>query len=301
MATRLRMLKAYQQLQLLPNEVSVKVWGTLACFTRPEFKVERVSYPVMTPSAARGILEAILFKPEFSYAVTRIEVLRPLRFVSIRRNEVQKVVDLDKASAEWMTGEKPVEHLLADLKGREREDKEVKRQLKKQNPLLVQEENCTQRNMLALADVAYNIIARIALRRDKAKLHSRFGGLRPIDNIRKYQAAFMRRVTKGQCYHRPSLGCRELYAHFGLVHEAAVDDVGEPIPPEPLRNYGVGEVGEPLGRMLYDIAYRPDGTRMNAIFFDATVRQGTLDTREEVLRQTHRLHETNIEQGDIAL
>jgi CRISPR-associated protein Cas5d len=276
------------------------VWGALACFTRPELKVERVSYPVMTPSAARGILEAILFKPEFSYAITRIEILRPLRFVSIRRNEVQKVVDLDKASAQWMTGEEPVEHLLADLKGREREDKEVKKQLKQQNPLLVQEENCTQRNMLALADVAYNIFARIVLRRDKAKLRSRFGDLRPIDNVRKYQAAFMRRVIKGQCYHRPSLGCRELHAQFGRVQEQTVDDFGEPIPPEPLRTYGVGEVGEPLGRMLYDIAYSPDGTRLNAMFFDAIVKEGTLDTREDVLRQSHRLHETNIQQEDIA-
>lgn len=282
------------------EEVSVKVWGALACFTRPELKVERVSYPVMTPSAARGILEAILFKPEFSYAITRIEILRPLRFVSIRRNEVQKVVDLDKASAQWMTGEEPVEHLLADLKGREREDKEVKKQLKQQNPLLVQEENCTQRNMLALADVAYNIFARIVLRRDKAKLRSRFGDLRPIDNVRKYQAAFMRRVIKGQCYHRPSLGCRELHAQFGRVQEQTVDDFGEPIPPEPLRTYGVGEVGEPLGRMLYDIAYSPDGTRLNAMFFDAIVKEGTLDTREDVLRQSHRLHETNIQQEDIA-
>lgn len=293
------MLKEYYQSPF--GEVSVKVWGALACFTRPELKVERVSYPVMTPSAARGILEAILFKPEFSYAITRIEVLRPLRFVSIRRNEVQKVVDLDKASRDWMTGEKPVEHLLADLKGREREDKEIKKQLKQQNPLFVQEENCTQRNMLALADVAYNIFAGIVLRRDKAKLRSRFGGLRPIDNVRKYQAAFMRRVIKGQCYHRPSLGCRELYAHFGLVREPALDDLAEPIPPEPLRNYGAGEVGEPLGRMLYDIAYRPDGTRLNAMFFDAIVKQGALDTREDVLRQAHRLHEGKLEQGDIAL
>jgi CRISPR-associated protein Cas5d len=295
------MIKAHHQLQLPPGEVSVKVWGALACFTRPELKVERVSYPVMTPSAARGLLEAIFFRPEFSYAITRIEILRPLRFISIRRNEVQKVVDLDKASAEWMTGEKPVEHLLADLKGREREDKEVKKQLKKLNPLLVQQETCTQRNMLALADVAYNIFARIVLRPDKATLRSRFGSLRPIDNIRRYQAAFMRRVFKGQCYHRPSFGCRELYAHFGLVQEPAVDDLGEPIPSEPLKNYGVGEVGEPLGRMLYDIAYSPDGTRLNAMFFDAIVKQGMLDIREDVLRQNHRLHEANIEEGDIAL
>src|SRR5438034_40208 len=121
MATGLEMLKEYSKEPF--GEVSVKVWGAFACFTRPELKVERVSYPVMTPSAARGILEAILFKPEFSYAITRIEILRPLRFVSFRRNEVQKVVNLDRAGAVWMTGEGPVDHILADLKGREHEDK----------------------------------------------------------------------------------------------------------------------------------------------------------------------------------
>jgi len=292
------MLKQYCKPPL--GEVSVKVWGALACFTRPELKVERVSYPVMTPSAARGILEAILFKPEFSYAITHIEILRPLRFVSIRRNEVQKLVDLDKAHSLWMTGEGPVEHLLADLKGREREDREVKKQLKQQNPLLVQEENCTQRNMLALADVAYNIFARIVLRPDKARLRPRFGRLRPIDNIRKYQAVFTRRVAKGQCFHRPSLGCRELYAHFGETQQLAYDDLGEPIPSEPLRSYGVGEAGEPLGRMLYDIAYKPDGTRINATFFDAVVKQGTLEAREDFLRQTHRLYERESQSGDVA-
>lgn len=299
MAAGLGMLKQCYQPPL--GEVSVKVWGALACFTRPELKVERVSYPVMTPSAARGILEAILFKPEFSYAITRIEILRPLRFVSVRRNEVQKVVNLDRASAVWMTGEEPVEHILADLKGRERGDKEIKKQLKEQNPLLAQEENCTQRNMLALADVAYNIFARIVLQPEKAKIRSRFGGLRPVDSHRKYQAAFTRRVTKGQCYHRPSLGCRELYAHFGPVGMQVVDDFDKPISDEPLREYGVGEVGEPLGRMLYDIAYTNDGTRLSATFFDVVVKQGKLDTREDELRQNHRLYERQIERGDIAL
>jgi len=280
------------------GEVSVKVWGALACFTRPEFKVERVSYPVMTPSAARGILEAILFKPEFSYAITRIEVLRPLRFVSIRRNEVQKVVNLERARYVWMTGKGPVEHLLADIKGRNREEEEIKKRLKAQNPLLSQEENCTQRNMLALADVAYNVYAQIVLQKEKARLHSRFGGLRPVDNIRKYQAAFTRRVLKGQCYHRPSLGCRELYAHFAPVAEQVFAESGEQIETTPLKTYGVGEVGEPLGLMLYDIAYTNSGERLYAKFFDAIVKQGALDTREDVLRRSNRLHEKEIEKGE---
>ncbi|MBZ5554867.1 MAG: type I-C CRISPR-associated protein Cas5c [Acidobacteriia bacterium] len=291
------MLKQYYKPPL--GEVSVKVWGALACFTRPEFKVERVSYPVMTPSAARGILEAILFKPEFSFAITRIEVLRPLRFVSIRRNEVQKVVDLNRAKDKWLTGEEPVEHLLADIKGRYREKKDVKKQITQSSPLLGQEENCTQRNMLALADVAYNIFAQIVLQKEKAKLQSRFGGLRLIDNIRKYQATFTRRVLKGQCYHRPSFGCRELCVQFAPVEAKVTDDAGEPLPSEALKTYGVGEVGEPLGRMLYDIVYTNDGDRLYAKFFDAVVRQGSLDTREDVLRRANRIHEREIEKGEI--
>lgn len=293
------MLKQYYKPPF--GEVSVKVWGALACFTRPEFKVERVSYPVMTPSAARGILEAILFKPEFSYTITRIEVLRPLRFLSIRRNEVQKVVDLDRARDKWLTGEEPVEHLLADIKGKKFSgDKETKKQIREATPLLGQYESSSQRNMLALADVAYNIIAQIVLQPAKAKLPGRrFGGLRPIDNIRKYQAAFARRVAKGQCFHRPSLGCRELYADFAPVEAQVAEDDGKPMPSEPLKGYGVGELGEPLGRMLYDIAYTNDGHRLYAKFFDAIVKHGCLDTREDFLRQANRLHEQNIEKGGI--
>lgn len=283
------------------GEVSVKVWGALACFTRPEFKVERVSYPVMTPSAARGILEAILFKPEFSYTITRIEVLRPLRFISIRRNEVQKVVDLKRAEEKWMTGKEPVEHLLADIKGRYREDKEIKKLVSQDNPLLGQEENCTQRNMLALADVGYNIFAQIVLQREKAALKSRFGGLRPIDSIRKYQATFTRRVAKGQCFHRPSLGCRELFAQFAPVDSKVADDGGILLPTEPVRTYGVGEIGEPVGRMLYDIAYTNDGQRIHAEFFDAIVKQGVLDTRKDMLRQNGRLHQGTIETGGLEI
>jgi CRISPR-associated protein Cas5d len=282
-----------------PGEVSVKVWGALACFTRPEFKVERVSYPVMTPSAARGILEAILFRPEFSYAIMRIEVLRPLRFVSIRRNEVQKVVDLKRAEDKWLTGEEPVEHILADIKGRYREDKEIKKQIGQANPLLGQEENCTQRNMLALADVGYNVFAQIVLQREKAKLKSRFGGLRQVDSVRKYQAAFTRRVAKGQCFHRPSLGCRELVAHFAPVEMDVADGHGELLPGKPLATYGVGEIGEPIGRMLYDVAYTNDGQRIHAEFFDAVVKQGVLDTRKDVLRQAGRLHQSKIETGEL--
>ena len=81
--------------------LAVEVGGPLACFTRPELKTERVSYPVMTPSAARGVLEAIYWKPEFDYVVTVIEVLTPIRWASIRRNEVTSMVTLDWVRSAW--------------------------------------------------------------------------------------------------------------------------------------------------------------------------------------------------------
>src|SRR5271170_5875279 len=107
----------------------VRARGELACFTRPEMKVERVSYEVMTPSAARGVVEAILWKPQIAWHVRAIEVLAPVRWASFRRNEVQKVVP----------------------------------KLPKPGDVLVVEEERTQRNTVALRDVEYVIEARFEL------------------------------------------------------------------------------------------------------------------------------------------
>ena len=288
-------------------EVSVKVWGTLACFTRPELKVERVSYPVMTPSAARGMLEAILFKPEFSYAITRIEILRPVRFVSIRRNEVQVKVSMNEV-LRWYNREAPLTPILADVRGRIEKTEEEDHEDGSHAPITDEADSDTdalqlkgqigtQRNMLALADVAYNVFACIVLRADKAKWRSRFGGLRPIDNIRKYQAAFMRRVVKGQCYHRPALGCRELCAEFAPVREAVRDDFGTEIPNEPLSDFGALGVGEPLGRMLYDIVYSAEQAprALHAEVFDARVQRGVMITDRELLQRQNRLYSIPLE------
>lgn len=158
-----------------PPPLALKVWGDLACFTRPELKVERVSYEVMTPSAARGILEAIFWKPEVAWRVERIKVLRPIRHLSILRNEVDQVLACETVSG-WQRGAgfKP---LLAD-------------------------EHRAQRHTLALRDVAYVIEARLALRPTAA------------EGLAKYVAQFERRVEKGQCHVRPCLGCREFPAYF---------------------------------------------------------------------------------------
>ncbi|MGH2484817.1 MAG: type I-C CRISPR-associated protein Cas5c, partial [Ktedonobacterales bacterium] len=110
--------------------VELKLWGDYACFTRPEMKVERVSYEVMTPSAARGVLEAIFWKPEFSWRIREIRVLKPIRFFSIRRNEVNSRTNLT-AARQILAGER---HYYAD-------------------------DDRTQRHTLGLRDVAYVLVA----------------------------------------------------------------------------------------------------------------------------------------------
>lgn len=176
----------------------LKIWGDLACFSRPEMKVERVSYPLITPSAARGIFEAILYKPQFRWRIHRIAVKRPIRFLAFRRNEVKAKLPANKIRS-WMGGE-PVETLFAD-------------------------DERTQRNTLALRDVEYVIEASIALT-PLANLPRR----KPLDedepqgddNPGKYYGMFQRRAEKGQCFHRPCLGCREFPAHFELADESAM-------------------------------------------------------------------------------
>jgi CRISPR-associated protein Cas5d len=167
----------------------LRVWGDIACFTRPEMKVERVSYPVLTPSAARGILEAILYKPQFRWQVLKIAVKKPIRFLAFRRNE-------------------------------------VKSRLSARNPLpLIIEDDRTQRNTLALRDVEYIIEADIQLTslanqpRRKPPCEDEPGG---GDTLIKYLAMFQRRVGKGQCFAQPCFGCREFPAHFELADESAM-------------------------------------------------------------------------------
>jgi CRISPR-associated protein Cas5d len=166
--------------------IHLKTCGTLACFTRPEMKVERVSYSVMTPSAARGLLEAILYKPQFRWQIRRIAVCKPIRFLSFRRNEVKS----------RLSPRKP-EPLFAD-------------------------EDRTQRNTLALRDVEYVIEAQLSLSAI-AYLPGRTSNAdedRGEPSIIKYVEMFKRRAGKGQCFHQPCFGCREFPAFFELATEA---------------------------------------------------------------------------------
>jgi CRISPR-associated protein Cas5d len=159
--------------------VKLKVWGEYACFTRPEMKVERVSYDVMTPSAARGILEAIYWKPAIAWVVDRIHVLNPIRFDNIRRNELSGKLALGTVKRAMNDGCSPVEVFI--------------------------EEDRQQRAALILRDVAYVIEA-----------HFSFTGSED-NNPAKHKEMFDRRAAKGQCFHHPYLGCREFPAHFEPV------------------------------------------------------------------------------------
>ena len=162
------------------TRLAVKVWGDLACFTRPEMKVERVSYPVMTPSAARGVLEAIFWKPEFQWRVREIHVLKPIQHFSIVRNEVNSKAS-DRAARDWV----------------------------REGGAYLADEDRAQRHSVVLRDVAYIIEAEMELAE-----HAR------DEHPAKYRDQFRRRVSRGQCHSAPYLGCREFSASFGPMGEA---------------------------------------------------------------------------------
>ena len=158
----------------------LEVSGPLACLTRPEMKVERVSYDVMTPSSARSIFEAILWKPAIRWRVHRIEVLKPIRWINLRRNEVSAVVSTRNVQQAMAAGSGTLGLCIED----ERQ----------------------QRAGYFLRDVAYRIHADLSL----APGH-------PPEPLAKYTEMFMRRARKGQCVNQPYLGCREFAAAFQLV------------------------------------------------------------------------------------
>lgn len=165
------------------KEFCLEVWGDIACFTRPELKVERVSYDVITPSAARAIFESIFWKPAIHWQVRRIEVLNPIRWTSIRRNEVGAVAS--------------------------------------KNPIYIEEKR-QQKNTLLLCDVRYRLYAKLEFipqRKRKNEEPDLFATKeRQNENPAKYNAMFERRASKGQCFNQPYLGMRECSCSFKLVN-----------------------------------------------------------------------------------
>ena len=174
------------------KEFCLEVWGPMACFTRPELKVERVSYDVITPSAARAVFEAIFWKPAIHWQVTKLEVLNPIKWTTIRRNEVGAVAS--------------------------------------KNPIFIEDKR-QQKNSLLLQDVRYRIWAKLEFipqwKRKETK-NARIDEeeaelLRKDENPGKYNAMFERRASKGQCFNQPYLGTREFSASFRLVNPEQED------------------------------------------------------------------------------
>lgn len=197
------------------KEFCIEVWGDYACFTRPELKVERVSYDVMTPSAARNIFQAIFWKPAINWIVKRIEVLSPIKWISVKRNEVAKTASTS-GSGVFIESERQ------------------------------------QKSGMLLKDVRYRIYAELDFipvgkrppRERKSKLSDteEERAFRADENPAKYNAIFERRASKGQCFTTPYLGCREFSANFRLVSDG--EELPLPIPET-----------RDLGIMLFDMDF----------------------------------------------
>lgn len=217
---------------------TLHVWGDLACFTRPELKVERFSYPVMTPSAARGIFDAVYCKPiEFRWQIRRIEVLSPPSWIPLRRNEAKEKIDVNQI-ASWMQGGH-IDPILADgdraLTGSD-------------------EKGRTQRQTMALRDVRYRVSALIRP----------WPGFEPKQQA--FDSQFRRRASKGKCFYQPCFGCREFPAFFEL------DDATSAAPVPLSMDLGL------MLYDVFDLGRPGKGTDLPRIsLFRAVLRDGVLE------------------------
>lgn len=228
----------------MPYGIRLHVTGDYALFTRPEMKAERVSYDVMTPSAARGVLEAIYWKPQIRWVIDRLHVLRPIQFTSIRRNEVASKIPLAPARAAMKAGQG--------------------------NIGLHIEEDRQQRAALVLRDVGYIIEAHFDL------IERRFekGGpeLPAKDCEGKHLDMFTRRARAGQCFQQPYFGTREFPARFTLIEPDAEPPPSELPPADRDRDFGY---------MLHDLAFDQD-PKTKAVrsttprFFRAQMKDGVI-------------------------
>jgi CRISPR-associated protein Cas5d len=228
--------------------IRLEVWGDYASFNRPEMKVERVSYDVMTPGAGRGILEAIYWKPQFRWVVDRIHVLAPIRFTHVRRNEIATKISAATVKTVRNRGSGNLGIRVA--------------------------EHRQQRAARILRDVRYGIEAHVKVR-DRS---DRDGTV--LDHPEaKHLEAFKRRASRGQYFHHPYLGCREFPAHFRLVSESE-DFTGCP---EELR--GDRELGYMLWDVLFHddqngkVVESNRGRRLRAEprFFLARIKDGRIE------------------------
>lgn len=228
----------------------LEVSGPYACFTRPEMKVERVSYDVITPSAARAIFDAILWKPAIMWQVKKIEVLTPIRWISIRRNEVGRIatprsdgifIDETNNKGKLVNRQQRAGLLLRDVKYR----------LHAQFEFIPPEKR----------GKVFNPVPEYLMEKDEAQ-GLRKPDVRPDETEAKYAAMFERRAKKGQCFHHPYLGCREFAACFQPVDTLAEADVP------------ISETRD-LGWMLFDMDYT-NPTNPKPLFFRPKMENGVI-------------------------
>ena len=232
----------------------LEVSGPYACFTRPEMKVERVSYDVITPSAARAIFEAILWKPAIRWRITRIDVLAPIRWISVRRNEVGKV-------ASPRSGGIFVEDERQQRAGLFLRD--IRYHLHGKFDFIPPEQRAQMRDPASRRLVNANEVA-APTKPD----------IRPDENEAKYAAMFERRAKKGQCFNQPYLGCREFSCAFRLLDRNSMS----PRPIDETRD---------LGWMLYDLDFS-DPAHAIPMFFHPRMKHGTIyipDPESEEVRK----------------
>lgn len=224
--------------------IQVEVWGEYALFTRPEMKTERVSYDMITPSAARGLIESVYWHPGLKWVVDKIHVcapyatdamneeVPPFHFINLRRNEVKSVVNATVVNTVMNRG---AGSLYLDASN-----------------------DIQQRASMVLKDVHYVIEAHFEMTAQAA----------PGDNAGKFQDIVKRRLRNGQCYHQPCFGCREFPANFKLCEQMP------PCPPKLRGEYH-------LGYMLWDLDYS-DPENIRPLFFNAVLHDGVLNvpTRE---------------------
>lgn len=178
--------------------VKVKVWGDYALFSRPEMKVERCSYDVITPSAARGILEAIYWHPGMKWVIDKIYVKNPIRFTSVRRNEVKSKISANNVLQAYNGADKPL--------------------------YISTKEDIVQRASLILRDVCYVIETHFEITENA----------NDSDNPGKFKDIIMRRLKRGECYHMPYFGCREFPVNFSICDEEEVHTIYDEVPEKDL-------------------------------------------------------------------
>lgn len=232
----------------LRRTFTLEVWGDYACFTRPELKVERFSYPVITPSAARSIFDAIYLefdtvsgRPAHRWELSQVEVLSPVRYVSLMRNEVKEKISVSSVK-KWMKDPSQVTPLYADAT---------------KDDAGTDTKGRTQRQTMALKAPRYRLHASAVLFNEQAELRQ------------KIERSFERRARRGQCVWQPYLGCREFAAAFELIE--AVSSSGQ---------HSLVPHTEDIGWMLYDVfdLSRPgsSGDAAQVSLFEASIQGGVM-------------------------